>query len=57
MSSNALHSAVTAIRAADDELAALPIDTLSHREVLGVLGELEILTWQLPPQHDDDEVA
>ncbi|BBY61526.1 HNH endonuclease signature motif containing protein [Mycolicibacterium sarraceniae] len=50
MGSTILHKAVAAVRAAHDELAALPVDTLSHRELLDVLGELEILSRQLPAQ-------
>jgi hypothetical protein len=50
MSSNVVRRAVAAVRAAYDELAALQVDTLTHRELLDVLGELEVLTWQLPAQ-------
>lgn len=50
MSSDAVHAAVNAFRAAYDNLAALPIDALSHRELLNVLDELEAVTRQLPAQ-------
>ncbi len=45
-----MHRAVEALRIAHDELAALSVESLSHRELLGVLGELEVLTRQLPAQ-------
>lgn len=38
------------MRAAHDALAVLPLDTLSHRELLAVLGELEVVNRQLPTQ-------
>lgn len=50
MSSNVVARAVAAVRAAHDELAALPTDSLTHRELLSMLAELEILTRQLPAQ-------
>ncbi|AQT79435.1 hypothetical protein B1R94_09390 [Mycolicibacterium litorale] len=50
MSSNAVHNAVASLRACHDELAALPLDRLSHRELLDVLAELEVLARQLPAQ-------
>ena len=45
-----MHKGVEALRVALDELAALPVDTLSHRELLDILGDLEVLTRRLPAQ-------
>ena len=45
-----MQAAVAALRAAHDELAALPIDLLTKPELLGVLDELETLSCQLPAQ-------
>jgi hypothetical protein len=42
--------AVMAIRAAYDQLAELPVDNLTHPELLDALGELETLARQLPAQ-------
>lgn len=50
MGSNVVHNAVAALRACHDELAALAFDTLSHRELLDVLAELEVVARQLPAQ-------
>jgi hypothetical protein len=46
----AVRAAVAALRAAHDELAALPIDALTRAELVGVLDELETLGCQLPTQ-------
>ncbi len=45
-----MQATVAALRAAHDELAALPIDALTKPELVGVLDELETLTCQLPTQ-------
>jgi hypothetical protein len=50
MGVEAVQAAVTALRAAYDELAALPIDALSKAELVGVLDDLETLSCQLPAQ-------
>ena len=50
MSSNVVYRAVTALRAAYAEFAALELDTLTHRELLDVLGEVDALDRQLPSQ-------
>ncbi|MGO4446558.1 DUF222 domain-containing protein, partial [Mycobacterium sp. 2YAF39] len=50
MSAEAVQAAVTALRAAHDQLAALPIDALTTRELLGALDEMETLSCQLPTQ-------
>jgi hypothetical protein len=42
--------AVAVIRVAYDQLAELPVDGLTHPELLEVLGELEALTRRLPAQ-------
>src|SRR4051812_30145091 len=41
---------VAALRAAYDELAALPVDALTKSELIEGLDELETLTCQLPSQ-------
>ncbi len=43
-------AAIATMRAAYDELAGLGLDTLTHPELLAVLGELETLCRQLPTQ-------
>ncbi|HET7667864.1 MAG TPA: 13E12 repeat family protein [Mycobacterium sp.] len=48
MGSGSMQLAVAALRAAHDELAALPVDALTRPELLGVLDEVETLTCQLP---------
>ena len=50
MGADAVQAAVAALRAAHDELAALPIDLLTKPELVGVLDELETLSCQLPAQ-------
>jgi hypothetical protein len=50
MSAEAVQQAVAALRAAYDDLAALPIDALTKPELIGVLDELETLSCQLPTQ-------
>ena len=50
MGAEAVQAAVAALRAAHDELAALPIDALTKPELVGVLDELETLACQLPAQ-------
>ena len=45
-----MQATVAALRAAYDQLAALPIDALTTSELVGVLDELETLTCQLPAQ-------
>ena len=50
MSAEAVQTAVAALRAAHDELAALPIDALTTSELVGALDELEALSCQLPAQ-------
>jgi len=50
MSANAVLAAVSALRAAYDELAALPVDALTGTELIGALDELEMLSNQLPAQ-------
>ncbi len=45
-----MQATVVALRAAHDELAALPIDALTKTELVGVLDELETLNCQLPTQ-------
>jgi hypothetical protein len=42
--------AMAALRAAHDSLAACDLDTLTHRELLGVLDDLETLSCALPAQ-------
>jgi hypothetical protein len=50
MGVGAVQAAVAALRAAYDELAALPIDALTKSELVGVLDDLETLSCQLPTQ-------
>jgi hypothetical protein len=50
MSSGPVLAAVAALRAAYTELAALPVDALTHPELLTVLDGLESLNRQLPTQ-------
>ena len=50
MSADAVAAAVAALRIAYDELAALPIDSLTQRELVAALDDLETLTCQLPAQ-------
>jgi hypothetical protein len=50
MNADAVQVAVAALRAAHDELAALPIDVLTTSELLNALDELERLSCQLPAQ-------
>ncbi|MFI5508226.1 HNH endonuclease signature motif containing protein [Mycobacterium sp. NPDC051804] len=42
--------AMAALRSAHESLAACDLDTLTHRELLGLLDELEALSCQLPMQ-------
>ena len=41
-------SAVAAIRAGIAELAAAPIDTLTHPELIALLNDIKTLSWSLP---------
>ena len=50
MRADAVRATVAALRAAHDELAALPIDALTKPELVGVLDELETLSCQMPTQ-------
>jgi hypothetical protein len=50
MGAGAVQATVAALRAAYDELAALPIDALTKPELIHALDELETLTCQLPSQ-------
>ena len=50
MGAEAVQAAVAAMRAAHDELAALPIEALTTSELVGVLDEIESLSCQLPAQ-------
>jgi hypothetical protein len=50
MSAEAVQATVAALRAAYDELAALPIDTLTKSELIDALDEVETLTCRLPTQ-------
>src|SRR5690349_2710840 len=50
MGVEAVRAAVTRLRAAYDELAALPIDALTKHELVSVLDDLETLSCQLPAQ-------
>jgi hypothetical protein len=50
MGAGTVQGAVAALRAAYDELAALPIDVLTKSELIEGLDELETLTCQLPSQ-------
>ncbi len=43
-------SAIAAMRGAYHELAALDLNTLTHPEIVGALGQLEALTRRLPSQ-------
>ena len=45
-----VHTAVAALRAAHDELAACDLEMLTRPELLNVLDELETLACQLPTQ-------
>ena len=45
-----MRATVAALRAAYDQLAALPIDALTTSELVGVLDDLETLGCQLPAQ-------
>src|SRR5690349_17061581 len=42
--------AMAALRSAHESLAACDLETLTHRELLGLLDELETLSCQLPVQ-------
>jgi len=46
----AVQNAIAAMQRACDELERLPIDALSHRELVDVLSDLERLTRRLPAQ-------
>lgn len=48
MSGNALQVAVTALRAAFDEVAACGVDLSTRSDLVGALDELETLWCQLP---------
>jgi hypothetical protein len=50
MSSGPVLAAAAALRAAYTELAALPVDALTHPELLTVLDGLKSLNRQLPTQ-------
>src|ERR687891_159266 len=50
MSAEAVQASVAALRAAYEELAALPIDALTKPELVEALDELETLTCRLPSQ-------
>ena len=50
MSAEAVRGAIAAMRAAHDELAALPIDALAKPELVEMLDQLETLSCQLPTQ-------
>ena len=50
MSAEAVQATVAALRAAHDELAALPIDALTKSDLVDALDELETLTCALPAQ-------
>ena len=50
MGAEAVQATVAALRAAHDELAALPIDALTKSELVDALDELETLTCALPAQ-------
>jgi hypothetical protein len=45
-----MQAAMTALRAAHDAVATLPVDHLTAAEIVGVLDDLETLTCQLPVQ-------
>ena len=45
-----VHVAMAALRTAHESLAVCDLETLNHRELLGVLDELETLSCQLPAQ-------
>ncbi|MDQ2636182.1 MAG: 13E12 repeat family protein, partial [Actinomycetota bacterium] len=50
MNAEAVQTTVAALRAAYDELAALPIEALTAPGLIGALDELETLACQLPSQ-------
>ncbi len=50
MSADAVQATVAALRTAYDELAELPIETLTSPELIRALDELETLTCRLPTQ-------
>src|SRR3954451_8861511 len=50
MSAEAVQATVAALRAAYDDLAALPIDALTKSELIDALDELETFSCQLPAQ-------
>ncbi|WP_036437670.1 DUF222 domain-containing protein, partial [Mycobacterium sp. URHB0044] len=50
MQAEVLRAKIAALRAAYDEIAACPIDTLTHAELLPEMDELEALACQLPTQ-------
>ena len=50
MSAQTVAAAVAALRVAHDELAALSIDSLTARELVSALDDLETLSRQLPAQ-------
>src|SRR5690242_9045908 len=50
MGAGAVQTAVTALRDAYEELAALSVDTLGKPELISALDELEALSCQLPTQ-------
>jgi hypothetical protein len=50
MGTGSVQTAVTALRAAYEELAALPVDALGKPELIDALDELETLSCQLPTQ-------
>jgi hypothetical protein len=50
MGAEAVQGTIAALRAAYDELAALPVDALTKPELIYALDELETLSCQLPSQ-------
>jgi len=50
MGTGAVQSAVTALRTAYEDLAALPVEALGKSELVDALDELETLSCQLPTQ-------
>jgi hypothetical protein len=50
MGAGTVHGKVAALRAAYDDLAALPIDALTKSELIDALDELETFSCQLPAQ-------
>lgn len=50
MSAEAVRAAVASLRAAYDDLAALPIEALTASDLIGALDDLEALACQLPTQ-------